>query len=51
MIRLGVVDDHPAIADAIARRAETAGDIEVAAVARNAADGAASSCDRPTSTW
>ena len=41
MIRLGVVDDHPAIADAIARRAEAAGDLEVAAVARNATDGAA----------
>ena len=40
MIRLGVVDDHPAIAEAIARRAETAGDIEVASVARSAADGA-----------
>ena len=40
MIRLGVVDDHPAIADAIARRAESAGDVEVAAVARTAADGA-----------
>jgi DNA-binding NarL/FixJ family response regulator len=34
MIRLGVADDHPAIADAIARHAELAGDIEVAAVAR-----------------
>lgn len=41
MIRLGVVDDHPAIADAIARRAESAGDVEVVAVARSAADGAA----------
>jgi DNA-binding NarL/FixJ family response regulator len=40
MIRLGVVDDHPAIGDAIARRAESAGDFEVAAVARNAIDGA-----------
>lgn len=40
MIRLGVVDDHPAIGDAIARRAETAGDIEVAALARSATDGA-----------
>lgn len=41
MIRLGVVDDHPAIAEAIARRAESAGDVEVVAVARTAADGAA----------
>src|SRR6185312_1124751 len=41
MIRLGVIDDHPAIADAIARRAEAPGDLEVAAVARNATDGAA----------
>ncbi|HEX7473059.1 MAG TPA: response regulator transcription factor [Candidatus Limnocylindrales bacterium] len=41
MIRLGVVDDHPAIAEAIARRAESAGDVVVAAVARTAADGAA----------
>jgi DNA-binding NarL/FixJ family response regulator len=41
MIRLGVVDDHPAIADAIARRAEAAGDIQVAAVARNSTEGAA----------
>jgi DNA-binding NarL/FixJ family response regulator len=36
VIRLGVVDDHPAIAEAIARRAELAGDIEVAATARTA---------------
>ena len=41
MIRLGVVDDHPAIAEAIARRAESAGDIEVVAVARTAAEAAA----------
>lgn len=41
MIRLGVVDDHPAIADAIARRAEAAGDVAVAAVARSASEGAA----------
>ena len=40
MLRLGVVDDHPAIADAIARRAESAGDVAVVAVARTAADGA-----------
>jgi DNA-binding NarL/FixJ family response regulator len=40
MLRLGVVDDHPAIADAIARRAETAGDVAVVAVARTAVDGA-----------
>ena len=36
MIRLGIADDHPAIAEAIARRAELAGDIEVAIVARSA---------------
>lgn len=41
MLRLGVVDDHPAIADAIARRAEAAGDVAVVAIARTAAEGAA----------
>jgi DNA-binding NarL/FixJ family response regulator len=40
MIRLGVIDDHPAIADAIAAGARTGGDVEVAAVARTAAEGA-----------
>lgn len=40
MIRLGVADDHPAIAEAIGRRAELAGDIEVVAVARSGADAA-----------
>lgn len=40
MIRVGVADDHPAIAEAIARQAERAGDIEVAAVARSATDAA-----------
>jgi len=40
MLRLGVIDDHPAIADAIARRAEAAGDVAVVTVARTAVDGA-----------
>lgn len=40
MIRLGVADDHPAIAEAIGRRAELAGDITVVAVARSGSDAA-----------
>lgn len=39
MLRLGVVDDHPAIADAISGRAGSAGDIAVVAVARTALEG------------
>jgi DNA-binding NarL/FixJ family response regulator len=41
MLRLGVIDDHPAIADAIARGAESAGDVELVAIARTAIEGAA----------
>ena len=40
MIRLGVADDHPAIAEAIGRQAEAAGDIAVVAVARSGTDAA-----------
>lgn len=41
MLRIGVVDDHPAIAEALARRADLTGDVEIAAVARTAAEGRA----------